>query len=131
MKKSLLGISIGAILCVGIFYGTVKISQYIDFKKQEREESIQKQRAYDSVQKFYKQCMFTYQYGFLRPQPLCNCLTNKLVDVLGKDFIEMSFSWKEGTGITSMIDKVPQNKRNDFSSAISFCDHMQAMTRAW
>lgn len=129
MKKHLILCGVATVLLVGVAFGTVKLSQYVDLKKQEQAEIEFRQRAYESVNKFYNQCIFTYQYGFLRPQTLCTCLTNKITEVLGRDFVEFAYSWEEGTGITKMVDKVPQNKKEGFTNAVLFCDHMQAITR--
>ena len=131
MKNRLILCGVASILLFEVASGTVKLSQYIDLKKQEQAEIAFQQRAYESVNKFYKQCIFTYQYGFLRPQTLCTCLTNKTTEVLKRDFVYFADAWKEGTGITQIIDKAPENKREELRKAILFCDHMQAMTRGW
>ncbi len=131
MKKHLILCGVATVLLAGVAFGTVKLSQYIDLKKQEQAEIEFRQRAYESVNKFYNQCIFTYQYGFLRPQTLCACLTNKITEVLKRDFVDFADDWQEGTGITQIIDKVPENKREEVRKAILFCDHMQAVTRGW
>ena len=57
MKKHLILCGVATILLVGVAFGTVKLSQYIDLKKQEQTDMEFRQRAYESVNKFYNQCI--------------------------------------------------------------------------